>query len=333
MFLLYGSHGWADELIFAVDIIRHGDRSPIIDIPKSPYAWPQALGELSQEGMRQEYQLGKMKRIQYVEKYHLLPENYLSTAMLVRSTDYNRTLMSAQAFLLGLYPLTQNTVTDAALPANYQPVPIHTVSEREENLLSNTYNKVDALLVKYFYSQKSWSAKQKQIDAQIQQWRNITGLKLKTPNSIIALGDHLYVRKLHHIDMPRGVTPQMADDMIVLGRWLFLAEYQTYAVSRGLSQNLLTLIAEKFARASAHKTMLKYILFSAHDGTILGVLSALHHPQADTPEYASDLNFLLFKNSSGNFYVRVLYNNKPMTLPACAKDCPLDTFNKIMRTT
>ena len=58
-FVLATTNAWSqDKLIFALDLIRHGDRTPIHAIPKSPpYHWL-GEGQLTSEGMRQEYQLG-----------------------------------------------------------------------------------------------------------------------------------------------------------------------------------------------------------------------------------------------------------------------------------
>ena len=53
-------------LIFAIDIIRHGDRTPMIASPEMQKIWPQGLGQLTPKGMRQEYELGKRLRELYV---------------------------------------------------------------------------------------------------------------------------------------------------------------------------------------------------------------------------------------------------------------------------
>jgi len=34
-----------DKLIFAIDVIRHGDRNPTIDIPTEPHHWVEGLGQ------------------------------------------------------------------------------------------------------------------------------------------------------------------------------------------------------------------------------------------------------------------------------------------------
>ncbi len=56
----------ADKVIFAIDLIRHGDRTPAFNMPKSDYQWPQGLGELTPTGMAQELALGQQRRKVYV---------------------------------------------------------------------------------------------------------------------------------------------------------------------------------------------------------------------------------------------------------------------------
>lgn len=128
------------KLIMSIDLIRHGDRTAIVAFLKAPYREKIGSGELTAKGMQQEFQLGRRLRKIYVENYHLLPSRYHKDTLYVRSTDFDRTLMSAQAFLLGLYPLGTGPYLDArqsALPAAYQPIPIHTVPQELDNLFFN----------------------------------------------------------------------------------------------------------------------------------------------------------------------------------------------------
>ncbi|GMR51179.1 hypothetical protein PMAYCL1PPCAC_21374, partial [Pristionchus mayeri] len=98
-----------DTLQFVQLLWRHGDRTPIRLIPtdteNKEESWPEGLGELTKVGMTQQYRLGQWIRARYGK---FLGETWNKDAVYIRSSDYNRTLMSAQAALAGLFPPLQD---------------------------------------------------------------------------------------------------------------------------------------------------------------------------------------------------------------------------------
>jgi hypothetical protein len=105
----------SDKLEFVSIVFRHGDRSPVDTFPTDPYkedSWPQGFGQLSLIGMKQEYYLGEVIRDRYIESGYM-SSNYNRSQIYVRSTDFDRTLISAQCVLGGLYPPTPDQVTSS----------------------------------------------------------------------------------------------------------------------------------------------------------------------------------------------------------------------------
>lgn len=105
--------------------------------------------------MHQHLLLGRWFRSRYD---HLLSDSYSLHDIYIQSTDVDRTLMSAEANLAGLYPPKGNQVWDAL---NWMPIPVHTIPETEDSLLAAKklcprYN--------YEYSQLLQSPKFKKID-------------------------------------------------------------------------------------------------------------------------------------------------------------------------
>ncbi len=76
-------------------------------------------------GIEQHHRLGGYFRTRYGS---ILSSTFHPNEIYVRSTDYDRTLMSAQSNLVGLYPLSN--ISDDKVPI--QPIPIHTVPMKED---------------------------------------------------------------------------------------------------------------------------------------------------------------------------------------------------------
>ncbi|KAK9754259.1 Histidine phosphatase superfamily (branch 2) [Popillia japonica] len=125
----------ASQLISVIAVFRHGDRVIVNPYPTDPYRnnsyWPAGWGQMTNLGKLQEYNLGKWLRKRYDG---FLPANYSEKDILIRSTDVDRTLMSAEASLAGLYPPQPAQRWDSDL--SWQPIPVHTMPEKEDYLIA-----------------------------------------------------------------------------------------------------------------------------------------------------------------------------------------------------
>ncbi|XP_028340485.1 lysosomal acid phosphatase isoform X4 [Physeter macrocephalus] len=101
-----------------------GNREPSLPSgPLNPWICPQ-------EGMLQHWELGQALR----QRYHdFLNTSYHRQEVYVRSTDFDRTLMSAEANLAGLFPPDGMQRFNPNI--SWQPIPIHTVPIAEDRLL------------------------------------------------------------------------------------------------------------------------------------------------------------------------------------------------------
>lgn len=85
-------------------VFRHGDRNPEGTFPNDIYQekdWPLGWGELIPNGTLRHFEYGKWTRSCYNS---FLNETLSVKRVYVRSSDIDRTLMSAQAHLAGVYP-------------------------------------------------------------------------------------------------------------------------------------------------------------------------------------------------------------------------------------
>ncbi|VDK74282.1 unnamed protein product [Litomosoides sigmodontis] len=121
---------------------KHGDRSPIKSCKGHPIEakrWPQGKGELTAEGMMQHVKLGKMIYSRYVTLLNFLSPYYNAREIYVRSTDVNRTLMSAIANFIGFYnnPSENGRIgidfpNATEWPRGFVAVPVHTVPDETD---------------------------------------------------------------------------------------------------------------------------------------------------------------------------------------------------------
>jgi lysosomal acid phosphatase len=332
------SSAQAEKLIFAVDVIRHGDRTPIKEIPKDPHTWPQGLGQLTPTGMQQEFHLGQLLRKRYIEEAGLLPNQYQKETIYVRSSDFDRTLMSAESLLLGLYPLSTGPKLPHseidALASGYQPIPIHTLPLEQDKLLVADRNMkiYQEWLKKYVYLRPDWKKKSAELEPYFARWSQLTGIKITSLVQLISLGDTLYIRDLYQLPLPKGMTKEETQTIIEARHWAFTTKYKARAFGQATGQDLLKTIAVYVQEASEHKTPLKWVLFSAHDSTILSLMSAMGAPMETPPRYASNLNFSLYETKEREYFIKISLNEKVVTLPACRGSvCKLNQFEALVK--
>lgn len=130
------------ELLLVHTIWRHGDRSPVSCCPTDPFQegnWTfggGGFGQLSPVGMKQHFEFGKFLRKVYVDDMKFLSPRYSSKEIYIRSTDKNRTIISAMSNILGMYGKNdginipgEDYPKDSEWPAGFVPVAIHSVEE------------------------------------------------------------------------------------------------------------------------------------------------------------------------------------------------------------
>lgn len=330
----------SEKLVFAVDIIRHGDRTPILTLPVLTHHWSEGLGQLTAKGMQQEYTLGVAFRKKYIDQWHLLPEKYQHGTLLVRSTDYERTLMSAQSLLTGLYPPGTGPHTgDSALPAlpyGIQPIPVYSAPANHDDMIMQPLSDAERakLMEEHVFSTKEWQQKNALLQDKYPLWSKLTGIPIKDLSDLGLLADTLYINSLYNVPMPEGLSASDAQTIIQEGVWSFMAQLRPQPMGIAYSGKMMSNIANFLNKGSKETSKLKYVLLSAHDSTIASALSFLGAPLEKAPPYASNLNFSLYETGSNYYVVKITYNNHPVSIPACGGEvCELQQFINLVNDT
>lgn len=326
-------------------VYRHGDRSPTHGYPLDPVKesdWPQGYGQLSKLGMDQEFQLGQSIRNLYINKLGFLPVNYNRTKVFVRSTDMDRTLMSAYCVLAGLYPSPTPT---QAWNNTWQPIPVHTLPLLQDYLLSS--HAVCPLLAKLQQEFLSKDQQLKNITIE-KEWliRHIsknTGLP-PTIDSLFDVQDPLFCESRHNkIDPTVGwlAVNGTFDEIMGLRDFHNGIQYPTLQMARLRSGVLLTKMISNMKAKQKNTSMDQdIILYSAHDDTVNGLLSVLkcyRYPEfpAVQPQYSTSVVVELHEINSTDFVVKVFLRNEtnstdlhlyPIQIQGCDLECPLPVF-------
>uniref|UniRef100_A0A1A8E925 Lysosomal acid phosphatase n=1 Tax=Nothobranchius kadleci TaxID=1051664 RepID=A0A1A8E925_NOTKA len=330
------------KLAFVTVLFRHGDRSPIKAFPTDAHQeedWPQGFGQLSQEGMRQHYELGQFFRNRYK---NFLSESYNRREILVRSTDYDRTLMSAEANLAGLYPPSGQQIFMPSL--KWQPIPVHTVPMSEERLLSFPLG--DCPRYQQLMNETEHSAEFINVTTTYQDLielvRNKSGLTTATVETVWSVHDTLFCESRHNFSAPDWVTPDVMEKLKIVkdfGMQVIFGVYKQQEKSRLQGGMLLGEIVRNLSEMAIPdpQRQFKLMMLSAHDSTVAALQASLDVFNGIQPPYASCHMFELYRDDNGSASVSMFYRNDskvepyPLQLPGCALDCPLEDFVKITK--
>ncbi|OBS65439.1 hypothetical protein A6R68_06031 [Neotoma lepida] len=325
----------ARSLRFVTLLYRHGDRSPVKTYPKDPYQeekWPQGFGQLTKEGMLQHWELGQALRQRY---QGFLNTSYQRQEVYVRSTDFDRTLMSAEANLAGLFPPSEVQRFNPNI--SWQPIPVHTVPITEDRLLKFPLGPCP----RYEQLQNETRQTPEYQNRSIQNAQfldmvaNETGLTNLTLETIWNVYDTLFCEQTHGLLLPPWASPQTVQRLSQLKDFSFLFLFGIHEqVQKARLQGgvLLAQIVKNLTLMATTSQFPKLLVYSAHDTTLVALQMALNVYNGKQAPYASCHIFELYQEDNGNFSVEMYFRNDskkapwPLILPGCPHRCPLQDF-------
>ena len=150
------------ELRWAFEIFRHGARTPYSGMTKDfkdcfGVQW-EGIKELTGVGLRQHFLVGYRNYLRYIKENNLIKEKYDPREVYLISTDSNRTIMSANAQVQGLYlPGTGPTLNEKQSKVAVPPVEGEEIYKEEKDILDeNDYtalpNKMNIMPIHNFFT-------------------------------------------------------------------------------------------------------------------------------------------------------------------------------------
>lgn len=326
-------------------LFRHGARTPVIVCPTDPHTdfWlDEGLGQLTNQGKRMQYELGQFLRKRYdgflSAKYH---ENYT----FVRSSDVDRTLMSAQANLAGLFPPQGRDLWNPDL--HWQPIPVHTIPITDDLLLNFlTACPRYALELKRVMATTPLRLVEQQNEPLYEYISQHCGAPITGLESAMLLYDLLLIESSRNMTLPAWATASLApynatvfpDVLKPLNALAFdLLNYDAALRRLGggaLLADMTGHLAQKVAGSLAPPNR-ELFMYSGHDSDVAALLGALGAYNGIAPPLASCVILELHRDAAGTFFVQLFYRNDttvepfPLRLPNCTAQCPWEAFRDL----
>ncbi|CAF3407362.1 unnamed protein product [Rotaria socialis] len=340
--LIFNGYNDARKLIGTHIILRHGERTPSYLYPTDPndsHFWPNGLGQLTIRGRLEHVTLGQYIRERYSD---LLNSTYVASEITIRSSDYDRTLMSAYSNLVGLYPSTKNfELPESFLHSNtwpeslpWQPIPVHTVPKPIDHLMAvsscGQYEELVEIL-----------RKSSRIQRLNDEFRDFFTFLEKHTNQSIAdifiawdIADTILIEAIYNV-APAWVTPSILRQLRQISDLCFYHLLYSYRINRLRGGPLIRDILNNIEKITTNNEQgRKAKLYFGHDITISAILAFLDVNYVHQPPFASGLFFDLYQQDDNSYAIQLEYLNKTnsqdtqiITLPECLNAmCPLERF-------
>ncbi|XP_028149481.1 prostatic acid phosphatase [Diabrotica virgifera virgifera] len=317
----------SDQLVAVVQLFRHGHRTPTEFFTNDQYSdlskyWGGVdLGQLTNLGKQQHYELGQFTRKRYSK---WLPKRYDKADFYAQTTDVDRTHMSGQTNLYSLYPAKEDQVWRRQ--TDWQPIPLHPAdsniwetfpscaaytTELAKVLASDLYKAIDKQYAEVYSYLSRYSGE------------NITTL-----SKVYPVFDSLKSESTAGLRLPRWASKIYPEPLTQLMGYYFHSMVFTTKQQRYFSGTLLNSILNYFDNKINGSVTQQFKMYSGHDTNVAGLLSSLNafNPPSP-PEFASSVYFEL-RNISGYYFVNVWSkdgsNFKEVSIRGCALDCPLN---------
>ncbi|CAI2327353.1 unnamed protein product [Caenorhabditis sp. 36 PRJEB53466] len=327
------------KLEFVQAIWRHGERAALSDLyPVFEANWTfggGGFGELTPRGMAQMDEFGALIRKRYVAEQLFLTQRFKANQIHIRSTDVNRTILSAQSLLYGLYPPGDWNVAGLDYPATdfWQPgftfISVH-VDGKDKCATSQTCDcpRISELLTTMQKLPEVQEAMKKifALNRQVAGYYNIS----KDADQFMTYADAWKCQRAYFNDSMYRQLPFYTEQ-------LYTTAQTTYAPYKGFIQGYFKLRAlragpllnelyqralEKFECSQSPGTCggylraMKFYGYSMHDNNVYSTLVVLGLQNLTGtldgwPDYASGIVFEFFRNSTSNErFFKVLHRAK-----------------------
>ncbi len=341
---------FARSLVFVSDIIRHGGRTTLYTLPgiHYPSLWSKRnipSGQLTLYGIQEGMLFGQSVHVQHQSiNTPAFSHSYSQQSVCVRTTGINRTLMTAQAALISAYPSIGRKLNSNAY------IKFYSVPVEHDNLLLQRGLYHTAKLNRAKAWRDRWQSPMGyqlyrellrinpnffsngicKKDVGLSNAKQCLKAIIPLADNVQTLDDYCNAANVCSVEKILGLSHHQQNQVMAAFAWYtihsylpsktfshYQADYQKIGLAKGsrltseLAHNMQSVVQKSIKTTP-------YVLYSAHDATIIGVLSYLLSRQAKIssdsiiqsyPGFVSNIRFLLYKEDDGHYTVEIKYFN------------------------
>ncbi|XP_017792605.1 PREDICTED: venom acid phosphatase Acph-1-like isoform X2 [Habropoda laboriosa] len=327
---------------FSVELVqvlfRHGERTPrekelcprdLLDV--SVYE-PWGLAQLTNVGKMREYQIGKMLRNRY-DKF--LGDLYHPSDVYAFSSDHDRTKMSLQLVLAGLYHPASVQMWNENL--SWMPIPTHYMPEKVDDLMKPDLSPI------YIEAMKE-ARKSEEIVKKVSPYKNLfkflsekTGLNITETNQAYELYNQLAAQKSMNLAIPEWCTDDVYGKLQDIVKIEYEIRSHTPLMRRLNGGALIRRFIENITVNEECDNPRKIYLYSGHEVNIAAVVKALNLTEPELPPYGCAIIVEKLRDQAGKVYIKMLFWSgsteqlKTYKIPGCDEICPLEKYKDIVK--
>ncbi|CAG9772629.1 unnamed protein product [Ceutorhynchus assimilis] len=320
-------------------IMRHGDRNPDkVSIGLlSPYLdekyYVEGYGQLLKEGIIRAHQVGSYLRSRYD---HFLGQTWNIKYLEARTSDYDRTKMSLQLALAGLYPPVGSQMWSSNI--YWQPIPYNYVPKsQDKELLAFRSCPRYAKLLSNLYEEPDIKKNLQRYEKTFRILENKTLRKIDPESAFyLYVGFEIQEKLGYRLeDWTKAVYPEPLHTQM---KYFYHIITNTTAIRRVIAGYLLKKVitdTEAKINGTIDPPERKMFFYSGHEYNIAAVLQTLNQETFELPPYSA---FIIFEvhRIDGVYGIKMFYQNYKQTDPVllkikgCDYFCPFNDLYKIV---
>ncbi|XP_068979221.1 venom acid phosphatase Acph-1-like isoform X2 [Bombus flavifrons] len=339
--LLIGSFCQVTDGEFSLELVqvlfRHGDRTPRekeispVDYHNISIYEPWGLAQLTNKGKMREYRIGTMLKERYGK---FLGDIYHPSDVYAYSTDYDRTKMSLQLVLAGLYHPTPLQTWNENL--SWMPIPIYYMPEKIDNILKFD---VSPLYMKAVDEVRNTE----EILRKLLSYRDLfkllsekTGLNITTTYMAYEVYNQLVAKETMNHLLPEWYTEEVSKKLQDVVKIEYEIRSYTPLLKRLNGGVIIRRFIDNIRINEKRDRPRKIYLYSGHEVNVAAVVRALNLTEPEIPPYGSAIIFEKLKDLNNKVYIRMLFWNgvtdelKVYKIPECDEICPFEKYLNIV---